>query len=132
MRINFHDYYNVVTTSYLCANLLILINLWQILGYIFIPDSSKDVYKTPILVKHKSHQGSFHLVDTGNYGYVAHDGLELGERVDEEWDGAGDDGILGDSVEIVDREVEVVGDAIDQIDEQMVAVDGPDVDGDGI
>lgn len=76
--------------------------------------------------------GSLHLVYAWDYGYVAHDGLQFGKGVDRECDGTRHDGIFRDSVEIVDGEVEVVGYAVDQVDEQVVAIDGSDIDGDRI
>ena len=63
--------------------------------------------------------GSLYFVYAGDDGDVAHDGLQFGKGVDRECDGAGHDGIFRDCVEVVDGEVEVVGYAVDQVDDRV-------------
>ena len=59
-------------------------------------------------------------------------GDEFTDRVDEEGDAALHYVVLGYGVQGVDGQMELVGDVIDEIDEEMVAVDGTNGNSDRI
>ena len=65
-----------------------------------------------------------HLVNALNVIDFVEHCCEFSHRVNEECDGAIDDGIFCDGVERVNAEVKLVGDCVDDIDEEMIAVDG--------